>query len=191
MSIIKFNLSLGIERKRGWAGIFGYIGFFYTLIFRHNNKTKMDLKQNIKFWLPVILWMGFIFWMSTGIGSAQNTSLIIEPVLRFLVPGISPQELDMAHEVIRKCAHIFEYFILGFLLFRAFRRNSTEIRGWRWAFYSMIIVLIYAGSDECHQAFVSNRTPAIFDVGVDLIGGLLAQAERVIRLYSDGRIKNA
>lgn len=129
--------------------------------------------------------------MSTSIGSAQNTALVIESVLRFFVPGISMQALDAAHDIIRKCAHVFEYFILGVLLFRAFRSNSRESRGWHWAFYSMIAVVIYAVSDEFHQAFVSDRNPAIFDVVVDSIGGLLAQAASVMRLYSGGKINNA
>jgi VanZ family protein len=119
--------------------------------------------------------MGFIFWMSTGTFSAENTSSIIEPILRFLVPAISQQSLDMIHGLIRKCGHFTEYFILGLLLFRAFRSGSVETKTLRWAFFSIIIVIIYASSDEFHQSFVSTRTASVVDVGIDIAGGVIAQ----------------
>lgn len=140
----------------------------------------MGLNQNIKHWLPVILCMAFIFWMSTDTFSSRNTSLIIEPALRLFAPGISPQGIETVHGLIRKCAHIAEYFILGSLLFRSFRLGSMGTRAWRWAFYSMIVVVLYAVSDEFHQSFVSTRTASIFDVGFDSIGGIIAQVMSVL-----------
>jgi VanZ family protein len=132
--------------------------------------------RHIKYWLPVILWMGVIFWMSTEIFSDQNTSLIIEPVLHFLMPGISGQNIDIIHGLIRKFGHVTEYFILGLLLLCAFRAGSPKLWSWRWAFFTITIVLFYAVSDEFHQSFVSTRTASIVDVGIDTAGGIFAQA---------------
>jgi VanZ family protein len=119
--------------------------------------------------------MSFIFWMSTGTFSAENTSSVIEPILRFLIPGISLQSLDMIHGLIRKCGHFTEYFILGLLLFRAFRSGSLELKTLRWAIFSIILVIIYAASDEYHQSFVATRTASLVDVGIDITGGIFAQ----------------
>jgi len=113
--------------------------------------------------------------MSTGTFSAENTSSIIGPILRFLIPGISEQSLDMIHGLIRKCGHLTEYFILSILLFRAFRSGSMELKTLRWAFFSIIIVIIYAAGDEFHQSFVSTRTASVMDVGIDITGGIFAQ----------------
>lgn len=120
--------------------------------------------------------MLIIFWMSTGTFSAQNTSLIIEPLLRFLMPRASAHKIEMLHAVIRKCGHFIEYFILGLLLFRSFRSNSGEFVTWRRVLYSAVIVVLYAFSDELHQSFVSTRTASVIDVGIDTMGGIFAQA---------------
>jgi VanZ family protein len=113
--------------------------------------------------------------MSTGTFSAENTSLIIEPILRFLMPGISQQSLNLIHVYMRKSGHFTEYFILGFLLFRAFRSGSVELKTLRWVSFSVILVIIYAASDEFHQSFVATRTASLVDVGIDITGGVFAQ----------------
>ncbi len=128
-----------------------------------------------RYWLPVILWMTFIFWMSTGSFSAESTSLIIEPILRFLMPQISQQSLNMVHVTVRKCGHFTEYFILGLLLFRAFRGGSAKSYRPLWLFFSLVIIILYASSDEFHQSFVSTRTASVVDVGIDITGGACAQ----------------
>jgi VanZ family protein len=140
----------------------------------------MSFIRIIKYWGPVVLWMGFIFLMSTGTFSSQNTSLIIEPILRFLLPSISPEQVAMIHGVIRKAGHVTEYFILGTLLFRAFRSGSRELRNLRWAFSSFLVVMLYAASDEFHQSFVPERTASLVDVGIDTLGGILAQCVSVL-----------
>lgn len=134
----------------------------------------------IKYWLPILLWMSFIFWMSTGTFSSQNTSLIIEPLLGLLMPSLSQKEVDVIHGVIRKAGHVTEYFILGILLFRAFRNSSDKDRVWQWTFYSFLIILGYAAGDEFHQSFVPTRTASPADVFLDTSGGLLAQAVSVL-----------
>ncbi len=136
----------------------------------------MKSNNSVKFWFPVILWMCFIFWMSTAMFGAQNTSSIIEPILRFLMPSISHRELEHLHFLIRKLAHLTEYFISGLLLFRAFRGGSDEHHAWRWALYSFLVIVLIAASDEYHQSFIPDRTSSIFDVGIDTVGGIAALA---------------
>ncbi len=136
---------------------------------------KTNLIRLIKYWGPALLWMCFIFWMSTATFSAQNTSLVIDPIIRFLMPSITSEKVDLVHGVIRKSAHITEYFILGILLFRAFRFGSKELRSLRWAFYSFLVVALYAASDEFHQSLETTRTASLLDVGIDTFGGFIAQ----------------
>ena len=124
--------------------------------------------------------------MSTGTFSAENTSSIIEPILRFLMPGISQHTLDIMHGLIRKCGHFTEYFILSILLYRAFRDGSVELKTLRWAFFSVMIVIIYAAGDEFHQLFVPARTASLIDVGIDITGGVFAQ---IISAFWRGHIR--
>ena len=96
------------------------------------------------------------------------------------MPSISPEQIQLVHGLIRKSGHVTEYFILGILLFRAFRRDSRELHGLRWGLSSLVIVLLYAASDEFHQSFVITRTASLFDVGFDALGGVLAQAVSIL-----------
>lgn len=131
--------------------------------------------RTLKDWIPILLWMLFIYWMSTGTFSSENTELIIEPLLKFLMPGISPHTIKVIHALIRKIGHVTEYFVLGVLLFRAFRDFSPAASTWRWAVFAVIVVALYAASDEFHQSFVPSRTASIIDMGIDTAGGVLAQ----------------
>ena len=141
----------------------------------------MDAKALFKFWSPVILWVGVIFWMSTATFAAANTGRIIGPLLRFFAPHLSDSEIELIHGVVRKLAHITEYFMLGLLLFRALRGDSTSPKSYRWAFYSLCAVAFIAAGDEFHQTFVATRTGSIIDVGIDTLGGLMAQCVLLIR----------
>jgi VanZ family protein len=148
----------------------------------------MIFNRNVaKYWLPVILWMGFIYWMSTDTFSSQNTFSWVEIVLRFWVPNISFQEMVSLHTLIRKTAHVTEYFVLGLLLFRTFRGGSTSSWSWRWPLFAVIVVALWAASDEFHQSFVSSRTASAADIALDTAGGILAQF--VAFLWHRGRKK--
>jgi hypothetical protein len=83
-------------------------------------------------WRPVALWAVVITSFSTDTFSREHTSRIAVPLLRWLFPHASPDTIELLHVVVRECAHVFEYFVFGWLLFRAFRGNR---QGWtvRWA----------------------------------------------------------
>jgi len=132
-------------------------------------------KNIIKYWLPVICWMAFIFWMSTEAFSSENTSSLLEPVLRYLFPETLPQQAALIHALIRKAGHVIEYFILSILLFRAFRGDSGQSWSWRWALLAVVAIILYAGSDEFHQFFVPSREASVTDVAIDTAGGIFAQ----------------
>ena len=142
----------------------------------------MMQQKFVKYWLPVIIWMCFIYWMSTDMFSSENTSKVIEPVLYFIFPSLSAWTLDIIHGLIRKSAHVVEYFILGFLLFRAFRSDSSQPWDQRWTIYTVIVVVLYAMSDEFHQISVTSRSGSFFDVGLDTAGGVLSQIAIMLRL---------
>lgn len=142
---------------------------------------KISKQISLKHFLPVILWMAFIFWMSTGTFSSENTSSYVKTVLLFFLPDISSPDLDWIHAIIRKSAHVIEYFIMGILLFRAFRGSSTGFWNWKWSLSAVIAVALWAAGDEFHQSFVSTRTASVFDVFIDIAGGILAQFAVILR----------
>jgi hypothetical protein len=54
------------------------------------------MRRFLKYWLPALAWMSLIFLLSTDVGSATNTSRFIEPILRWLIPNISPEAVAKA-----------------------------------------------------------------------------------------------
>jgi VanZ family protein len=135
------------------------------------------MRQFLKYWLPVLVWMSLIFSFSTDVGSAANTSRFIEPILRWLIPNISPGAVEKAHFFIRKAAHLSEYGVLGVLLWRALRHTRLGASGrifWKPAVAALVLSAAYAATDEFHQSFVPTRTASVRDVMIDTSGSLLS-----------------
>lgn len=108
--------------------------------------------------------------------SFSHSSHIIAPVLRWFFPGIPDQTVHACVFAVRKSAHVTEYAILGLLVWRALQKPSaTNSGGWLWprAGLALVIVALYAASDELHQAFVPTRQASIWDVLLDTTGGAL------------------
>jgi VanZ family protein len=123
---------------------------------------------------PLLAWLGFIFFASTGEFSASNTSRIIGPLLRWLFPGISEEHLVLAHFITRKVAHFLEYAVLALLAARAFSSSSQQLLRRRWFQVSLLLIIVYSLSDEYHQSFVPTRGASIYDSFIDMAGGLTA-----------------
>src|SRR4029453_16128227 len=132
------------------------------------------MKSFLKYWLPLLIWLGVIFVGSTNVMSAEHTSRYIVPFFLWLKPGMSPKAIWTVLVVARKCAHVTEYVILALLLWRAFRsvpalRTRTSI-----VFGTVLLgCALFAASDEFHQTFVKSRTPSVHDVLLDVAGALL------------------
>jgi VanZ family protein len=94
-------------------------------------------------WLPVVLWAGVIFGLSS-------------------IPSLAT-DLGTWDLVLRKLAHVSEYTVLGFLLLRALGREET----------AALAGVAYAATDELHQHFVPGRHGAVYDVAIDAVGVLL------------------
>jgi len=138
------------------------------------NTEKINSKVKQRFWryAPLVAWMIFIFFASTGQMSASNTSRFIRPIILWLYPNISEANLIFVHVWVRKTAHFTEYGLLGLLAARAFVGSSINFLRSRWFFSALLLVVIYALSDEFHQSFVSTRTGSIYDSMIDIAGGL-------------------
>jgi VanZ family protein len=123
---------------------------------------------------PLFLWIGVIFFLSSGSGSMAATSKIIRPVLEFLFPTTSEESLQLMHFYIRKCAHFTEYAVLALWATRAFRRSSAELLRRRFYIFAFVVGAVVALLDELNQGFISSRTSSIWDVLLDISGGVSA-----------------
>ena len=118
--------------------------------------------------------MAIIFAGSTDLMSAEHTSRIIVPLLRWFVPTISPLTLLRLEFLFRKAAHVSEYAVLAVLLYRAFVHTIFQSRRALSAGIVLLSCAAYAASDEFHQSFVPSRTASLRDVMIDLCGAMLA-----------------
>jgi VanZ family protein len=112
---------------------------------------------------------------STSAFTSDNTSHFIIPFLRWLMPHASQDTLELLHHYIRKCAHFTEYLLLSLLVLRGFRAGRTTGPNWKWALWSVLVIVAYASFDEFHQSFVPGRTALVSDVMIDSTGGIVAQ----------------
>lgn len=103
----------------------------------------------------------------------SNTSRFVRPLLEFLFPNASEATYLIYHGYVRKIAHLTEYAALAFLASRAFWYSSQNFLREYWHLSAFILALLIATIDEVNQSFNSTRTGSIYDVILDVFGGLI------------------
>ena len=121
---------------------------------------------------PLIGWLAFIFFASTAEFSAANTGSWLEPLVRWFAPQISREGIALIHLLVRKAGHFSEYAILALLAARAFMTSPNERLRTSWFVGALLLVSLYAFSDEFHQSFVPSRTASVYDSLIDIAGGM-------------------
>lgn len=125
----------------------------------------------------MLLWMLVIFSASGDQMSFQHTSRLVEPFLHWLLPGLKQATLHTAVVLVRKTAHVSEYAILTGLVWRLVDSYRTATDGtavWPNIRLTLLVVVLYAASDEFHQYFVPSREASVRDVFIDSFGAILA-----------------
>lgn len=151
--------------------------FIIEVALREGKASMTDRRtqqRRLRRYVPLILWMAVIFFASTAEFSAANTAVLIQPLLRWLFPHISDERIAFFHFLVRKCGHFTEYAILGLLAANAFITSSRARLRRSWFIAALLLVCLYALSDEYHQSFVPTRTASIYDSLIDMLGGLTA-----------------
>ncbi len=110
------------------------------------------IKLLLYYWAPVILWTIVIFLFSS-------------------FPTQKASQIHWQDFIIKKSAHILEYFTLSLLTFRALRESGMDSK--KALIYALFFSSLYGISDEYHQSFTPGREPKIRDVIIDLTGSLL------------------
>ena len=108
----------------------------------------MKNKRLVLAWTLLILWMLFIFIMSSfnGVMSSNQSGSIA--TLIYNIFNIS--DTEKVSFIVRKCAHVSEFFILGILVINLVSKYNVK----HIYFISFIICILYSSSDEFHQLFV-------------------------------------
>lgn len=112
-------------------------------------------------WIPSIIWMGVIFYLSSRTGSD----------LQGMFPFLDSFNFG----------HLIAYFILSLLFYWALQAHSVKAR----VDIRLIAVglsVLYGLTDEWHQSFVPSRSPDPMDILNDFIGASAAMG--VVTWYS-------
>ena len=106
----------------------------------------------IRFWLPVVVYLGLIFVLS----SIPDPSLVKEDIPSF-----------------DKLLHTIEYAALGFLLVRGLKNSRLRLSRRNCILGAVALATLYGMSDELHQYFVPQRHASLWDVFFDCIGSFI------------------
>lgn len=119
--------------------------------------------------LAALLWGLFIFWQSskTGTDSGQLSDGIVSFLQRVL-----PISHDVLSVLVRKAAHVSEYFVFSALLCVLAHQYRLLLRTFDLSV--LFIGTAWAVCDEWIQTFVPGRAGCVQDVLIDMAGVLAA-----------------
>lgn len=128
---------------------------------------RMTGSRWIARWLPALIMMGLIFFLSS-------------------LPASRLPYFGRWDVLVKKSAHALGYALLALTYFSALPRSLAP--GYRWV-TALFMAVLFALSDEFHQSFVEGRTSALRDVGIDALGAALALSARLF--YSSNSSSSA
>lgn len=115
--------------------------------------------ERLSRYLPALVWMAVIFYMSHQTGDDLDTLLL--PWFQALFPAM--RSFDWGHFIL--------YFLLAVVYYRALLPRSAT---WGGKALVVLLCLLYGITDEFHQSFVPGRSPDAADLRNDTIGAALA-----------------
>lgn len=124
--------------------------------------------KKLLYFVPMAVWMIVIFAFSAQPAelSNMNNSFIIMELQKIGIDLTVIFGKDLANFLVRKAAHLTEYAALYLLSYLGLCRNGKRSR-----LFPLLIVFLYAGSDEMHQLFIPGRAGRFRDVLIDTCGG--------------------
>jgi len=118
-----------------------------------DNPSGFNRKRFLFYVLPAVGYAALIFSLSSFSMDIEE----LEPVFRF-----------------DKLLHLVEYYILGYLLMRAFTTSDVPFLAANPAVAAILVGCAYGLSDEIHQAFVPGRDASLMDFLFNAAGIALA-----------------
>ncbi|MDO4536179.1 MAG: VanZ family protein [Clostridium perfringens] len=132
-------------------------------------KYNKERNKKIIGWVLLISWMILIFYMSGKSGEESSSqSNLVYNIIKYIGINLDVRFAEVSIIMIRKGAHFLEYMILYILSYNLIKRY---IKCKSVYLYPIIIVFLYACTDEFHQLFIQGRAGKFIDVCIDTVGG--------------------
>ena len=119
---------------------------------RHHRDSVMTALRKFAYWLPALMWAGFLFFLS-----AQSQ-----------LPPLGPQFQNKD-----KIEHFVAYTIFWFCLLLPLRYGH-RLSLTKAIVLAFLITSAYGASDEFHQRYVPGRDCDVADWAADTFGGFIA-----------------
>ncbi len=140
---------------------------------------KPPKKLNVFLWILLVFWMSFIFYHSSksASDSLNKSGQLIGWIAEKTYQPYQRMDEYQKSEFIenwqipfRKLAHFFEYMIFGFLVSLAVGLLPGKPK----VLFALLFVfwMLYAATDEVHQAYVPGRKASVIDFFIDSAGAL-------------------
>jgi VanZ family protein len=114
--------------------------------------ASMSIRVFLIRWLPALVIMGLIFVFSS-------------------LPSDKIPYYGGFDYVVKKGGHALGYGLLGLSYYYALPRSLSRVYRW---ILALIMVILFALSDEYHQSFVQGRNSSLGDVAIDTLGAIIA-----------------
>lgn len=140
-------------------------------------------------WVAVLACAILIFLLSDQPASVSKelsggVKAFVERGLTYLF-GNQDEPFILSHNALRKTAHYFIYFVLGFLLMNVLKMPRENLKGF---FVVIVVSALFACTDELHQQFILGRSGELRDVMIDTLGAatgalFLLSTHKFIRFF--------
>lgn len=130
--------------------------------------------------IVLVLWLIVIFLLSNGNNEATNN--LSKGIINKLINILSYTDVfefddvkremivDILNPLIRKIAHIFEYFVLSLIIFNLLK--TFYLRKEKY-YITILLCFLYSLLDEFHQTFIDGRDGKFSDCLIDNCGTIL------------------
>ena len=149
--------------------------------------------------LLILVWMGFIYFLSSVPGQESNikSKAMIQKAIEKEVGKKEVTEEEHQKQVqklvnkinapLRKVVHAVVYIILAILIGVACKVYGSK----KWMYISFPIVLsfLYACTDEIHQRYVVGRSGKVSDVVIDTCGAIIGLVILQVCIVIKNKIK--
>jgi len=143
----------------------------------HTNRTRLGFSRRTVLVFRIIftsLLLGIIAFIFTSSGQdivqSRGSSSIVEKFLNELLSRMG-FSMTLSMNLVRKLAHVVEYFMLGFCMMMTLRAYTSRVLAF--SSWPLLLGLLIAVQDEYLQTFVAGRTGQMSDVLIDFASILM------------------
>ncbi len=136
-------------------------------------------------WILVLASLLVIYHFSSenGAQTARTSGILAQKIAQVMYVEPTQAQVDEVHRIIRKSAHILEFFGLGFLMTAAVKTTWQKLKFWTLGPIVGLFVVFVAWFDEWHKIFIPGRHYQISEAMLNATAGITGIFAGVIIIW--------